>query len=183
MLLGQVGFLPLFAQTPGFLQLTAIEGESALNDVKHKVGHPPSVRVTDEAGKLIPGAEVTFTLPTLGPGAIFPNGSASATVTADNVGVAHCPPYKPNIEEGRFNIMVTGKFGPRTGSVVISQSNTSAVSQDSHGHTKVWVIVAVVAGGAIGGVVAATHHGGTPAPAPPTPTTLSVGGITVGGPQ
>jgi hypothetical protein len=182
LLLCQASSVRLPAQTPGFLQITTVEGESALNDVKHKIGHPPSVRVTDEGGRIISGAEVTFTLPTLGPGAIFADGKASATVVADNLGIAHCPPFKPNLEEGRFNIMVTARFGARTGSAVISQSNTLAVSGQG-GHGKLWLIVAIVGGGAVGGIVAATHHGGSPAAPAPVPTTLSVGSVTVGGPQ
>ena len=172
------------AQTAGFLKLTAVEGEGAFNDVRHRIAHPPVIRVVDESNNLIRGAEVTFTLPSVGPGGSFTSGPSSATATTDENGVVKCPAYKPNVEEGRFNIKVTAVYLGKMGSMIISQSNTLA-GGTSVGHEKkgkaLWIVLAV-AGGATAGVIAATRHGATPAAAVP-PTTLSTVGITVGAPK
>ncbi len=180
----QVGGACASAQVAGFLKLTAVDGDGAFNDIRKRLTHPPVVRVLDESNNLMRAVEVTFTLPTVGPGGSFGPGRSTASATTDENGVVTCPSYKPNTEEGRFNIKVTATYQGKVGSMIISQSNTLA-GGTSVGHEKkskaVW-IVAAIAGGAAVGIVAATHHGGAAA-APPTPTTLSAPGITIGGPQ
>src|SRR5437016_2904206 len=96
----------VFAQTPGFLKLSTVDGDGAFNDARQKIGHPPSVRVMDESDNPIKGAQVTFTFPIVGPGANFPDGGTSAMSITDEKGIAQCPAFRPNSTEGRFNIQV-----------------------------------------------------------------------------
>jgi hypothetical protein len=123
-------------------------------------------------------------MPTIGPSVIFPDGSFIGTAMTDDKGIAQCPSYKPNLEEGRFTIRATATYRGKTGTVVLSQSNTSAggtaVGQGKKSNMKIWLLV-LAAGGVAGGVLAATHGGGGTAPA--APTTLSAGGIIIGGPK
>jgi hypothetical protein len=177
------GWTHLFAQTAGFLKISAVDGEGSFNDIQHKMSHPPIVRVVDESNNVVQGAEVSFTLPMVGPSAVFVAGGTKGTAITDDKGIARCPIYKPNSEEGRFNIKVTAESKGKTGTLVVSQSNTLAggtsVGQKKSG--KLWLVL-LVGGAAAGGVFAATHHGGS-SPATVPPTTLSTGGIAVGAPR
>lgn len=175
----------LVAQTAGFLKLTAVEGEGAFNSIRNGYAHPPAVRVVDESNNPASGAEVSFTFPVVGPGAILPGGGTTLSARSDETGVARCPGYKPNREEGRFKIKVTARFQGKTGTVVVDQSNTRAggvaVGEGKKSGKAYWIL-ALVAGGAVGGVMAA--KGGFSSGSPSTPsTTLTSGAITVGGPR
>jgi hypothetical protein len=174
------------AQNNGYLKIVTLEGEGAFNDVKHGVAHPPSVRILDESNNLVEGAEVTFTLPAVGPSGLFTGNGRTGTATTNDKGEAHCPAYKPNLEEGRFNIRVAASYRGKTGMLVISQSNTSAggtsIGQGKKSN-KGLLILLLVAGGAAAGIGVAL--GGKSSSSTPTapPTTLSTAGITVGAPR
>jgi len=57
--------MAVYRQTPGFLKLTATDGEGAFNDMQRKTGHPPAIRVLDKSNNAVLGAVVTFTMPTI----------------------------------------------------------------------------------------------------------------------
>jgi len=120
------GWMGLFAQTGGFLKISAVDGEGSFNDMQHKMGHPPVVRVVDESNNFVQGAEVSFVLPVVGPSGVFGDGGNKGTTITDDKGIARCPTYKPNSEEGRFNIKVTAESQGKMGTMVLSQSNTLA---------------------------------------------------------
>lgn len=174
---------PVPGQTAGFLRLMPVEGEGAFNSIRTGYVHPPAVRITDESDNSAVGAEVTFTFPAVGAGAVLPGGGMTLTARTDETGLARCPAYKPNSEEGRFRIKVTASYQGKTGTVVINQSNSRAggtsISEKKKG--KGYWILALVAGGAVGGILAATG-GSSSSPVAP-PTTLNAGAITVGGPR
>ncbi len=175
------------AQAPGFLKITAVEGEGAFNDIRHKLSHPPLVRVVDESNNLVQGATVTFTFPFVGPRGTFDGGGLSATAVTDDKGLARCPAFVPNTEEGRYNFKVSASFNGKTGSLVISQSNTlaggsSVGEKGTKSHKMAWILALVGAGAAVG-AVAAMHGGSSSTPAAIPPTTLSIGAITVGTPH
>ena len=52
--------------------------------------------------------------------------ATEGTTITDDKGIARCPTYKPNSEEGRFNIKVTAESQGKMGTMVLSQSNTLA---------------------------------------------------------
>jgi len=120
------GWTGLFAQMGGFLKISAVDGEGSFNDMKHKLSHPPVVRVVDESNNFVQGAEVSFILPVVGPSGVFGIGGNKGTTITDEKGIARCPIYLPNSEEGRFNIKVTAESRGKTGTIVLSQSNTLA---------------------------------------------------------
>lgn len=176
---------PLTGQTAGFLRLTPAEGEGAFNSMRSAYVHPPAVRVTDENGAAITGAEVTFLFPAVGAGAVLPGGGTTLKAISDETGLARCPAYKPNSEEGRFKIKVTATYQGKTGTLVVNQSNTRAggtsLSEKKSG--KAYWILALVAGGAAAGVFAAKGGSSSSAAVVTPPTTLTAGSITVGGPR
>lgn len=173
------------AQTRGYLKLSVLEGDGAINDIKRGISHSPVIQVVDESNNPVSGAEVVFSLPPLGPSGRFNGGAETYTVTSDAQGLAKCALYKPNQTEGRFNIKVAASSLGKTGTLALSQSNTLAggASLEKKGGGKKFLVLALI-GGAAGGIVAATHAGGSHAgTATAAPTILSPGNVTVGGPR
>jgi hypothetical protein len=181
-----VGPSPGIAQQKA-LKIVVLEGDGAFNDIKRKLARNIIVEVHDEGGRLVQGAQVVFTLPEVGPSGSFAGGVKKFTATTDGQGRASTNSLKPNTSEGRFNIKVAATAPDASGSIVISQSNTLAggvMGADTGGgsSTKKLLLLLAISGGAAGGIYAGTHRGGSSsAAAPPTPTTLTVGSVTVGG--
>jgi len=174
------------AQEIGGLKLLVLQGDGAFNDIRRKTARDPVVEVRDDKDRIVPGAQVTFSLPEAGPSGTFVGGSRTHTATSDPNGIAAARGLRPNDVEGRFQIRVTATSAGRTAAVVISQSNTLAggvVATGERGGALKWLLL-VAAGGAAGGIVAATRGGkSAPATAGPPPTILSAGTVTVGGPR
>jgi hypothetical protein len=176
MLLGQQG-----------LRLEVLSGDGAFVDVNAREGTPVVVSVRDSSDRTVPNAKVTFTLPFSGPGGTFAGGGREMVVTSDSMGSARMPGIKPNREEGRFNIKVKAEIeGGRFGSVVVSQSNTSALV--TKGKVNKGLLILALVGGGLGAAVVAVKTGGGSSPSPgappvPTSTSLSAGVLTVGAPR
>jgi len=179
---------PLAAQAKGTLTINVLEGEGARNIIQSRTAVPPAVEVKDAAGKPVVGAEVIFQLPTVGPGGSFNGWLKNQTVRTDDQGKATVSGYAPNPEPGRFNIKVTATSGSQTGSAIIAQINVangggSAATARKNTWWKWAVGVGAVA--AVGGGIAAARGGnnGTTTTAMPTPVSIAVGAVTVGGPR
>jgi hypothetical protein len=168
------------------LKIIALEGEGAFNDLKKGKGVDATVEVRDQDDRPVKGAEVVFTLPFTGPGGTFGIADRTYKAVTDAAGRASTQGFRPNSEEGRFNMKVTASFQGATTSAVVSQSNTRAGGQlferNGGGNSKLFVILGLVGGAAAGGIFAATRGSGGGGPAVP-PTTLSIGTVTVGGPR
>jgi hypothetical protein len=65
------------------------------------------VRVADSLGNPIPGANVTFTAPSSGPGALFNGTALSAIATSDSAGIATAPALRANALAGSFPVSAT----------------------------------------------------------------------------
>lgn len=173
------------------LRLEALEGDGVFNDIRRGLsGGDVVVVVRDRSDRPIPGAKVTFTAPFSGPGLVFPNGARELVVTADDQGRARMTGAKPNKEEGRFNIKVTAISADRqTGTLVVGQSNTTAMAGNKKGGGgKAAAILSLVGGGAATGLLLALRSGGGSSgggttPTGPTSTSLSAGVLTVGAPR
>ncbi len=170
------------------LQVTVINGEGAFNDVKRGLARMPAVEVKDDDGRPLFGAKVVFQLPEMGAGGAFADGSRTLVAATDAQGRAAAPGLRPNKVEGRFTITVTASWDGRVGHAEIHQSNTVAGGDQSlqpNNHTKLKILIAVA--GAAGGVaVAAARAGGSKSSggaSVPSPTTLSAGAVTIGGPR
>jgi hypothetical protein len=176
------------AQSPEpSLKIFVIEGEGAFNSIRGKTAHSPIVEVRDRQDRVVPGATVRFVLPAAGASGTFPGGALSAESTTDENGKASAPVLVPNSTEGRFNIKVSASSSGREASVVIAQTNTLAGGEQAASHSsKKLLIILLIAGAAGGGAAAALHGGGksaTPATPTPPPIVLTIGGVTVAGPQ
>lgn len=179
---------PLAAQAKGTLTVNVLEGEGARNIIQSRTAVPPVVEVKDASGKPVVGAEVIFQLPTVGPGGSFNGWLKNQTGRTDDQGKASVTGYAPNPEPGRFNIKVTANSGNQTGSAVIAQINvqSSGAAGASARKNNWWKwAVGVGAVAAVGGGIAASRGGknGPASTVAPTPVSIAVGAVTVGGPR
>jgi len=182
-----------YAQAPApALNLTVLEGEGAINNIRQRTAREPIVQVEDENHRPVAGVAVVFTLPTTGAGGTFANGANTLTVLTDNQGRAVARGMRPNNVQGQYQIRVNASKNGQTASTTITQSNAllagAAAGAAAAGiSAKVIAIIAVAAGAAVaGGVVAATHNGGNNNTTP-TPTaaivTITPGTGAVGPPR
>src|SRR5262245_11661981 len=87
----------LLAQAPpASLQITIIDGEDAINNIRTRIAREPIVQVEDENHKPVAGAIVLFELPKSGPSGAFPGGARTLSVTTDSQGRAVARGLKPN---------------------------------------------------------------------------------------
>jgi hypothetical protein len=171
------------APPPPQLQITILDGEGALNNIKQQTAREPIVQVEDENHKPIAGALVIFSLPQSGASGTFAGGSTVFNGVSDAAGHAIATGLTPNNIVGKYQIQVTAKYHNLTAHTSINQSNFMG-STVSGGHVaapaathafplKAVLIVAAVAG-AVAVAVVATHSGGSSNPGavlvPGTPT-------------
>jgi len=179
------------------LHIQVIEGEGAVNASGSHNARPLMVEVTDETGKPVEGASVSFHLPEDGPGGTFGNGLRTDVTVTDVRGRANLHSIVLNGTPGRLAIrIVASKEQARAGMVsfqYIAEPKSGAAPEKSskhspsflHGPIK-WVIIAALAGGAAAaGAVLAGKSGSGASNTPATTTsTISIGtpSLTVGKP-
>lgn len=151
------------------------------------------MEVTDETGRPVARAAVSFHLPDDGPGGTFFNGLRTDVVITDERGRASLRGWQLNRTPGRFQIRITASKEQATAGLVSFQyiaepaggaagQTAKAAPVGSHSHAKWLAIVALAGGGAAAGVVAG-RRSSTPANAASAPS-VSIGAptITVGKP-
>jgi hypothetical protein len=176
------------------LQIRVVEGEGGVHLPGSRSSRPIVVDITDETGKPVPGAAVSFHLPEDGPGGVFVNGLRTEVVITDTAGRASLHGLVANRVPGRFQIRIlASKEQARAGTVSFQYvaepraGTTVAKSASSPGRRKWMAVAAAVGGGAVAGLIAVRGGGASPAAAAPTalaPASPSVGNptITVGKP-
>jgi hypothetical protein len=174
------------------LHIQVIEGDGAINAAGSRSARPLTVEVTDETGKPVEGASVSFHLPEDGPGGVFGNGLRTDVTVTDARGRANLHTMLLNRTPGRLAIrIVASKEQARAGMVtfqyIAEPKNASAPANSSksapsflHGRLK-WVVIAALAGGAAAaGAVLAGKSGSGASTAPAAAATTS--GISIGSP-
>ena len=189
--LGVLWAAPALAQV-AILQIRVIEGEGAVHRPGSHSSRPITVEITDETGKPVNGAAVSFHLPEGGPSGAFVNGLRTEVVITDAHGRASLHGLLANRLPGRFQIRIlASKEQARAGTVSFqyvaeTQGGAAKVSAAPAGRGKWLVLAAAVAGGAVAGIVATRGGSASPAAAPsvPVPPSVSIGApsITVGKP-
>lgn len=174
----------------GKLNLVIVEGDGAINNLKQRVAREPIVQVEDENHKPVAGAAVTFFLPNSGPSGTFANGARTMTVLTDQNGRVVARGIKLNRVTGQMQIRVSASYQGMSGSAIITQTNQVLAAGAAAGaaagtaiSTKAIVILAIAAAVAAGGAVATTHGGSSPSAPAATPTVITPGTPTVGGPR
>jgi hypothetical protein len=167
-------------QEPTKLNISILEGEGSINNIRQRVTREAMVQVDDENHKPVAGAAVTFFLPEHGASGVFSNGSRSLTVMTDNTGRAVAQGIVPNKVAGDMQIRVVARFKSLDANSIIHQQNAAGAAAAGGAISgKVLAIILIAAAGVAGGVVAATRGSGSPA----STVTITAGPPTVGAPH
>jgi len=165
------------------LQIQVIEGEGTVHTPGARNSRPLTVQITDETGKPVSGAAVTFHLPEDGPGGIFANALRTDVQTTDGRGRAAIRSFQANRISGPFQIrIVASKEQARAGTVsfqYIGESKGGAAAPASASakasHQKRWLMLAAVAGGGAIGAAMAGRSGRSTTMTAPAPTVPAFG--------
>ena len=173
---------PAAAQV-AILQIQVIEGEGAVHLPGSHSAHPLTVQVTDETGKPVEGAAVSFHLPEDGPGGAFTNGLRTDVATTDARGRASARGIQFNRTGGRFQVRIfASKEQARAGMAsfqYVAETSGGEAKAGLHSRRKwIAVVAGVAAGGVLGGVLAG-RSGAAAAVPPSTPPALTVGTPTI----
>ncbi len=164
------------------LQIQVVEGEGAVHVPGSRTPHPLIVQVTDETGKPVAGASVSFHLPGDGPGGAFTNGLRTDVETTDARGRATARGIQFNRSGGRFEVRIFASKEQARAGMVSLQYVADAGSPAALAHTgsrKKWIgiIAGLAAGGAAGGILAG--RSGSPSAPAAAPATLTIGAPTI----
>jgi hypothetical protein len=178
---------------PAILQIRVLEGEGVAYPLGGRATRGVTVQVTDETGKPIEAASVSFRLPDEGPSGTFSDGSRAEIATTKADGKAAAWGMQWNRTEGSFEIRITAVKGQARAGTVCSvylskltaataESESSSPLKLAKNHKWLWITLAVA--GAAGAVVAATALRGKSVPPGPaaTPTTIGTPTIVIGKP-
>jgi hypothetical protein len=122
------------------LEITILDGEGALNNIRQRTAREPIVQVKDRNRKPVAGVLILFTIndgPTGAGGSIGGASTFSAVTDAD--GRAQIHGYTPNSTEGKFTITVTATLGAIIATAIIHQENrlgAASSSQNTSNSTK-----------------------------------------------
>jgi len=165
------------------IQLKVVEGEGTVYRTGARAARGLTVLVTDEAGKPVSGAAVSFRLPDSGPSGVFSTGLRTEVVTTDVDGHASVWGMQWNKAAGPIEIRITAvKEQARAGIVSTQYLNDTAVPQPggegtfqpSHSSKTKWLLLAAaVGGGAAAGLAFGRSHSAPSAAT--TPASLSIG--------
>jgi hypothetical protein len=109
---------------PQALEITILDGEGALNNIRQRTAREPIVQVKDRNRKPVAGALVLFAIhdgPSGAGGSI--NGASTFSAVTDADGRAEARGFTPNGVEGPFTITVTATLGAAVATVIIHQQN------------------------------------------------------------
>ena len=183
------------------LQIQILEGEGGVHAPGARLARPLALAVTDETGRPVAGAAVSFNLPEDGPSGAFASGLRTDVATTDQLGRATLRSIQLNRIAGRFQIrIIASKEQARAGTVSFQyiadpgSGAAAARSRTAHpasrtappasrGHAKWIAIAALVGAGAAAGVVASRSGKSAPPNVAALPTlTIGSPSLTVGKP-
>jgi hypothetical protein len=173
------------APEPKQLNISILEGEGAINNIRQRTAREAIVQVQDENHKPVAGVAVTFFLADHGASGVFSNGSRSLTVLTDTNGQAAMRGMTPNNMAGKMEIRVSARLGNLNADAVITQTNAAgaAAAGGAAISGKVIALIVIVAVGAAVGAIVATRGGSSASTTPTTPAVVITPGTpTVGHP-
>jgi hypothetical protein len=167
------------------LQITIIDGEDAINNIRQRTTREPIVQVEDQNHRPVAGAAVLFLLPNDGASGTFAGGARTLTTVTDSNGRAVARGFRPNHISGKYQIRVQASYQGKTTQTTINQSNIAGSGgggASSAGFPK-WL--AVVAAGAVAATVTivATRSGSSTPSASSVPVAVTPAGGSVGAPH
>ena len=174
------------------MQLKVVEGEGAAFRTGARAARGLTVLVTDETGKPVERASVSFRLPEEGSSGVFNSGLRTEVVTTGSDGRATVSGMQWNKTAGPVQIRITAvKDQARAGIVSTQYLNDGLATKAGgegtftaphKGRTK-WILIAVAAAGGGAGFALARSHS-TPAGVAVAPAGVAIGipSINVGHP-
>jgi hypothetical protein len=175
------------ADAPSILTLRVAEGDGAAYPIGSRATRGVTVLVTDETGRPVEGATVSFTLPAEGPGGVFSTGGRTEIAATHADGRAAVWGMQWNHTVGPFEIRITAVKGQARAGVVSSQSLSNAPEVRDGGagkiqaargsHKLLWISV-MIAGAAAAGVAGVAARKPTAADAS-SATPLKIGTPTI----
>jgi hypothetical protein len=177
----------LEAQQADALKIAAAPAPNTPSNIKHNIPAPVVVEVRDLEGRIVPGARVQLTMP----------GNPPATRTAlawtDTEGRAYVPDIIPEGQAGKFPIAVQASFNGRLGTATFNNDSptpaqveitrTFTVNKPSHKLRNTLIIAGIAGAVALAIILPLTLGGSSAVITTPVTTTVTVGGIGVGGPH
>ena len=103
------------------IQLRVLEGEGAVYAIGSRATRGLTVQVTDESGKPVEGATVSFTLPIAGPGGTFKSGLRTEVLATQADGKAAIWGMQWNRLPGPFEIKITASKDQARAGIVSTQ--------------------------------------------------------------
>lgn len=194
------------------LQIKVLEGEGAVHPPGARVSRPLTVEVSDESGRPVAGAAVSFQLPAEGPGGLFSNGLRTDLAITDASGRASIHSVHLNRTGGQFHVRITAvKEQARAGTVSLqyiaetqnaAQRQPAAAKQESSGQSaghspgitpttakiggkpgKKWILLAVLAAGGGAAFAGVSRASGShQSTVPSSVVTIGTPTVTVGHP-
>ena len=186
--MGVVAPAAMAAQTdPAILQIRVVEGEGVAYSLNSRATRGVTVQVTDETGRPVDGATVTFRLPDEGPTGSFSSGGRLEISTTRADGRASAWGMQWNGVAGSLEVKITAAKGSaRAGTVcplylteaAVAENDAGAKVRSGGGGSHKWLWVAVAVAGAAGGTLAAAAVG-----AKTTPAAVGVSALRIGTPS
>ncbi len=172
---------------PSILQIRVLEGESVVHTAGARAIRPLTIQVTDETGKPVDGATVSFRLPEQGATGHFGNGLRSELVTSSEEGRAIAWGIQWDKAAGPVEIRITAAKGEARAGTITSlylrepaaagqlaqkiQTENSREARIGGKPNWKWIaLTALVAGAAAGGVAALTGASKAPTFQQPFPS-------------
>jgi len=183
--------LALHAQQIETLKITVLEGQGSVNSIKKSQSCRIVVEVRDETDRIVPTARVQFSTPATGPSGEV-GGAHTFLAWTDTEGRAHVDDLVPNAVPGSFPVTVEARFAGRVGSATFNEENSASLTQVARTYTvnkpnhkvrNILIVAGIVGAAALAIGLSLALTGGGSTAVVPTPTTVSVGGISVGGPK
>ncbi len=165
------------------VQLKVVEGEGSVYRTGTRATRGLTVLVTDETGKPVENASVSFRLPDEGATGVFSSGLRTEVVTTGANGKATVWGMQWNKTPGPVEIRVTTVKDQARAGIVSTQYLSDAIApkaggegtfSTSHKSRTKWVLIAAAAGGAVAGLSFGRSKS-TAAAAAPTATSISIG--------
>jgi hypothetical protein len=175
------------------LQLKVLEGDGAVYRTGSKATRGLAVLVTDETGKPVEHAAVSFRLPEEGAGGVFSSGLRTEVVTTSSDGRATVWGMQWNKTAGPVQIRITAIKDQARAGIISTQYLSDALAPQAggegtftaphKGHLK-WILIAMAAGGGAVAGFAFARPSVSPAGAATGPAGVMIGNpsINVGHP-
>lgn len=150
------------------LDMRVIEGDGATYAPGSRATRGVAILVTDETGRPVEGATVSFTLPTEGPGGVFASGGRTEIARTKADGQAAVWGMRWNGVTGPFEIRVTAVKGQARTGITLTQNLAGESESKSEaklpsklpgggigGHKWLWIALAGAAAGGVVGIASA----------------------------